>query len=119
MRPSPISRRSSSARPAYAGLRSNSPARVASRGAAMDPVMQSTFSQLALDDEANRDHAGWRDHDDRRATDRAERPRPDRAAARRPAGPQARPALRRPRPLRLLDRVDGPVAPRAGAVGRA
>src|SRR5215218_3922433 len=117
-RPSPISSRSSSASPAYAGRRSKPAASAARRGAAMDPTMQSTLSQVAIYEESNLGDHGGRVHHSA-AADRPQRPRPDRPAAGRPPRPSPGPAVRRPVAVRLLDRVDGALRPGAGSVGRA
>src|SRR6476659_6523207 len=64
MRPSPISSMRASARPAYAGCRSKSPTRPATRLAptaargSVDCVMQATVPQVAIEEKANRDDRG-------------------------------------------------------------
>src|SRR5688500_13182078 len=84
--------------------------------------MQTTLPRLAIDEKANLLETWAHEHHFRhhwRATPhRPRRPRPDRAAPRRPPPPPSAAAAHRSRPVRRLAGHDGARSPRPGALGR-
>src|SRR5690606_2274398 len=102
-------------RPRYAGERSKSPPRRATRGGPM-AVMQATLWRLAMDVKATSAESGPHDRHPPSAPPRL--PRPARPAAARAAPADPPPPRGRPLALRALDRPDDRGLDRRLAVGR-